>query len=95
MADKPRGNVPTHRLRVLNKETDERGEVGAGWLNGDGSITIKLNMCVVLSQSQDVVLTLFPEDGRFPGKKHRGQPEAVINTETATNTETGTCASPS
>ncbi len=52
---------PTHRLRVLNKRTDEKGTVGAGWLNPDGSISIVLNQCVTLVQNSEVVITLFPE----------------------------------
>lgn len=51
---------PTHRLKVLNKVTDLKGEVGAGWLNKDGSITIQLNPCVVLHPHPDLVVTLFP-----------------------------------
>lgn len=37
-------------MKILDKETERAGEVGAGWLNEDGSISIKLNMCVVLSE---------------------------------------------
>lgn len=64
---KQKGNRPTHRLKVLDKVTGQRDRVGAGWLNKDGSITIRLNMCVVLSENDlmDRVLTLFPADGDF------------------------------
>jgi hypothetical protein len=52
---------PTHRLKVLNKKTDASAEVGAGWINKDGSISITLNPCVVLKPKKELVYTLFPE----------------------------------
>lgn len=63
-AKKLRGSVPGYRLKVMDKVTDAKAQVGAGWLNTDGSITIKLNMMVVLSeqQLQDCELRLFPND---------------------------------
>jgi hypothetical protein len=51
---------PTHRLKFLNKVTEERGEVGDGWLNPDGSVSIVLNPFVTLTQSKDIDLRLFP-----------------------------------
>lgn len=51
---------PTHKLKVLNKVTDSRAELGAGWINPDGSISIKLNICVVIQDDPDLVYTLFP-----------------------------------
>lgn len=54
--------TPTHRLKVLNKHTDARAEIGAGWQNEDGSIAIRLNPCVVLTAESMIVITLFPVD---------------------------------
>ena len=51
---------PDYKLKVLNKKTSEKGEVGAAWLNEDGSISIQLNMLVVLKRKKNLVLTLFP-----------------------------------
>ena len=51
---------PDYRLKVLNKDTEERGEIGAGWKNDDGSISIVLNPCINLQASKNIVLTLFP-----------------------------------
>lgn len=54
---------PTHRLRVLDKETNQKGTAGAGWLNKDGSISIVLDPCVVLSgDRKNIVITLFPDN---------------------------------
>jgi hypothetical protein len=53
---------PTHRLKVLNKKTNQRGHIGAGWRNPDGSITIELNpSCVMTDDKEKYLYTLFPE----------------------------------
>jgi hypothetical protein len=58
---------PTHRLKVLNRETDQRGEVGAGWQNEDGSITIELNpSCVMTDDKKKYLYTLFPVKSKEP-----------------------------
>lgn len=54
---------PTHRLKVLHKETGKHGEVGVGWENAStGAISIVINPQTVLHwrDMQDCVLTLFP-----------------------------------
>ena len=56
--------LPDMRLKVLNKVTGEKGVVGAAWCNDDGSISLVLNSHVVLVQSRDEVLTLFPIDSK-------------------------------
>lgn len=61
-----KGRKPDWRFRVLNKETDERGALGAGWSNPDGSITVKLDPCVVMAQEPNLLFTLFPEQKREP-----------------------------
>lgn len=53
---------PEWRLKVLNKKTERKSVVGAGWSNDDGSVTIVLNDFVVLPQNEDTVITLFPID---------------------------------
>lgn len=54
--------LPEYKLKALDKVTSQKSEVGAGWLNPDGSISIKLNLCVCLWQQANLVLTLFPND---------------------------------
>lgn len=51
---------PDYKLGFLNKATDEKGNVGAAWLNEDSTITIVLNTQVQITGSADVILTLFP-----------------------------------
>lgn len=55
---------PTHSLKILDKSNSYRTEIGAGWLNKDGSITLVLNPAVVLDYEKQVdkVITLFPRD---------------------------------
>ena len=62
---------PHYRLKFLNKRTEEHGEIGAAWLNEDQSISIVLNPLVVLSQSSDLVLTLFPVGGDYKWTRRR------------------------
>lgn len=50
---------PTHVLKFLDKNTNERGIVGAGWQNEDESISIVLNSKVVLTQNTSTIYTLF------------------------------------
>lgn len=42
------GRRPDYRVMALDKDTEERGEVGAGWLKEDGSIYIKFNPFVTV-----------------------------------------------
>lgn len=53
---------PTHRLRIKDNETGATGTIGAGWANGDGSVSVKLDPgCSVTYESlKGKVLTLFP-----------------------------------
>lgn len=54
--------TPDYRLGVLNKDTEERASnLGAGWLNDDGSISLVINPYVVLPTGKQYVMTLFPE----------------------------------
>lgn len=55
---------PTHKLKMLQKSTKAYNEVGAGWQNADGSISVVLGVGIVLDWHDrlDCVLTLFPID---------------------------------
>lgn len=55
---------PTHRLKILNKATNEKvNDAGAGWLNKDGSISLVLSSFINFNKvDNDCVLTLFPVD---------------------------------
>lgn len=62
---------PDYDLAVLNRETEQKGRVGAAWLNPDGSISIRLNPMVVLDSRPELVITLFKRQPH-PTKKSAG-----------------------
>lgn len=70
------GRKPDYQVGIFNKETQEKGNVGAAWKSDkdDGRISIKLNVGVVLTQSPNWYITLFPNEGREErfGDKPRG-----------------------
>lgn len=69
---KPDYDVSTVRLFDTSKgEKDVKGHVGGGWLNKNGTISIKLNACVVLECHPDLIITLFPREKN--GRSTRGQ----------------------
>lgn len=53
---------PTHELKAKDVETGDYGKIGVGWMNEDGSVSIKLSPCVTVSYDnlKGKVLTLFP-----------------------------------
>ena len=51
---------PTHRLKVMDKDTGYKVEAGAGWQNPDGSITVVMNPCINLTYAKNIVINLFP-----------------------------------
>lgn len=60
---KPRpakGPTPDYNLSALDKVTSQRAQIGAGWKNEDGSISIRLNLCTFIHHNPNLVLTLFP-----------------------------------
>lgn len=52
---------PDYRVRALNKETDEKGTLGAAWTNTDGTISIVFDPFVRVPVGKNFVITLFPE----------------------------------
>lgn len=59
---KPKPKSPDYKVGCLNKVTGEKGNIGAAWLNNDGTINIVLNNLVVVQASKDLVITLFPKN---------------------------------
>lgn len=57
------GRKPDYRVGALNKETDEKGTVGAAWQNKDGTISVVLNAFVTLPiGGPHLLITLFPNE---------------------------------
>lgn len=61
MAKQP-GRRPDYTLSVLNKRTNAKGIIGAGWKQEGGRISIAFNPCVVIDTrlDADLVISLFP-----------------------------------
>ena len=63
VAENKKKRKPDYRLKVLDKESGKSGQAGAGWKNEDGSISISLDLCIVLpGGNPNLVITLFPAD---------------------------------
>lgn len=52
--------TPDYDVKAMNKDTDEKRRIGAGWKNGDGSITIVLDAFTTLQSAPALIITLFP-----------------------------------
>jgi len=64
MARPPDWNLHAILPSTVESKNDARGKVGAGWNNEDGSISIVLNLAVVLDERSIVSLRLFPNTPR-------------------------------
>ena len=59
---------PDYHIRAMRKGTKEKGEIGVGWKNPDGSIYLKFNPYVVVPVGEDFAITAFPpwKEGERP-----------------------------
>lgn len=69
MAKSDPGRPPEYRLRAFNKVTGKATNVGAGWANENGSVTIVLDPFVVLKQRAAFSFHLYKTDA--PVRKPR------------------------
>lgn len=60
------GRQPDYDLSFLNKDTGQKGRIGAAWSNPDGSISLTLNPMVTVPSDQNLVLKLFKRGSRSP-----------------------------
>ena len=64
------GRKPDYRLKAMQpfvtreRWIDSKGSVGAGWLNENGSISIRLDPFITLRSEPGLILTLFPEKSK-------------------------------
>jgi hypothetical protein len=56
---------PDYKLKARDGYSDKWCEIGAGWANKDGSISIRLNYCVNIDSTVEPVL--FPYSPSEPG----------------------------
>jgi hypothetical protein len=76
---KPKGNVPTHVLKIKDPVTNIVSVVGAGWVDAQGFISIKMNAHVVLSEVElrGCYVNLFPNTYETPAR-HVPAPETPV-----------------
>lgn len=70
------GRRPTHELRVKRRDSADQGVVGVAWQNDNGTFSIKLRPCVVISSNDDDVTILLTkiESGSRPAPSGSRQP---------------------
>lgn len=75
------GRKPDYRLKIKDDKTERWMDVGAAWKNTDGSISVRLNMCVVLNERLGVEPVLFPADPEkeVSDEKKVGVPDYIVN----------------
>lgn len=58
------GNRPNYNITVFDKNNpDYKGNIGVAWIDqANGSITIKLNRCVNLSERDGFIIKMWPID---------------------------------
>lgn len=57
-----KGRKPDYWVKMMNKDTNEKRKIGAGWKNDDGSISIDIDCFTVISAHPALVITMFPID---------------------------------
>ncbi len=63
MEDPPaKGRRPDYKLKVMDKTNSKTNDIGAAWLNANGSISIQLNVCTFMQYNPDLLITLFPNE---------------------------------
>lgn len=72
---------PTHVLTVKRKPKNDgdktvANRIGAGWMNAQGWLSIKLDPCTVLTDREDIYINLYPneEAGDRQGAQGGGAP---------------------
>lgn len=51
---------PDYTVAAMNKATDAKSNIGAAWINSDGTVSIILDAFVVLHGGKELLVTLFP-----------------------------------
>lgn len=53
---------PDYDLSVKRRSREDKASTraGAAWINDDGSISVVINPCVVLTDNKDYIIRLFP-----------------------------------
>ena len=61
------GRKPDYRIAAMNKVTDEKGNIGAAWVNPEGTISLVFDPWVVVPRGKEIVITMFPNKDKKDG----------------------------
>lgn len=53
-----------YRVAALNKADGRKAQIGRGWKNTNGTISVVIDAFVVITGGLDTLITLFPEDNQ-------------------------------
>lgn len=70
---------PDYVISVLDKDTEVKAVIGAGWINEDGAIGIKFNPFIEnIPHGDRYAISLFPNDREREddGGRRRGEPRS-------------------
>jgi hypothetical protein len=59
---------PDYWVKGLHKLTSKKGFLGVAWKKDDGSISIAINPFITVPIDENLVITLFPNDGSRSGQ---------------------------
>lgn len=69
--ERERGRMPDYEIKALDKATQERGKIGAAWLQDDGSIYIKFERFAAIPTGKGFAITAFPVEEEGPYERPR------------------------
>lgn len=70
----PAGRRPDWIVKCLNKENGDKGDLGVGWTNDDGSVQLIFNPFVVVPTARHYAIRVFKVD---PNERVLGEPPAT------------------
>lgn len=62
MAEILKPRKPDYKLKVMDKTNKNTGAIGVGWMNQDGSISLRINPGTFLHYNPNLAIMLFPND---------------------------------
>lgn len=51
---------PDYRVAAMNKVTNAKNNIGAAWINPDGTIAVIFDNFIRIEGGPDILITLFP-----------------------------------
>lgn len=51
---------PDYRVAAMNKDTEAKGNIGAAWINENGTISVTIEPFIHIQGGKEMLITLFP-----------------------------------